>query len=131
MSGLDLTHQVLVDDHVAERLRATGTAVGTFFAELVDAYCDALERLTGRREGALHDPCAVLAITHPHLFEFRPRRVVVELDGTHTRGMTVVDERFDPPAGSHGVVEVGYVADGPAVLDLVVDAVREPSAADR
>ena len=122
MSGLNLTDQVVVGDGTIERLRGAGTEVGTFFADLLDAYCDAVERLTGRREGALHDPCAVLAVTHPHLFEFRPRRVVVELDGTHTRGMTVVDARLDARPGAGASADVGYVADGAAILDLVVEA---------
>ena len=43
--------------------------------------------------GPLHDPCAVLALTHPELFAFQDRHVMVETRGQHTRGMTVVDQR--------------------------------------
>ena len=51
-----------------------------------------LERLTGKRQVAMHDPVAILAVTHPELFVFQRRHVEVELAGAFTRGMTVVDE---------------------------------------
>ena len=41
----------------------------------------------------IHDVCAVLALTYPDLFTRRLAHVTVETDGTHTRGMTVVDLR--------------------------------------
>ena len=34
-----------------------------------------------------------MALTHPHLFERRFAHVVVETQGRHTRGMTLVDMR--------------------------------------
>ena len=40
-----------------------------------------------------HDPCAVLAVTHPDLFEFVSMHVDVETEGDLTRGMTVFDQR--------------------------------------
>ena len=43
--------------------------------------------------GAIHDPLAVMALSHPHLFERVERHVVVETRGEHTRGMTVIDQR--------------------------------------
>ena len=93
MCGLNLTHQVMTTDSTAARLRAAGTPVASFAGEIFDDLHGRLERLTGYREAALHDPCAVLAVTHPELIETAPRAVSVELDGTLTRGMTVVDRR--------------------------------------
>ena len=95
MSGLDLTHQFVVDDRLATDLAATGTPGGAVLAGLVTTYLDRMEQLGGTRRGGLHDPCAVLAVTHPHLVERTARQVEVELAGSHTRGMTVVDLR--PP----------------------------------
>ena len=81
-----------------------------------------MQELAGERRAALHDPCAVLALTHPHLLRFEPRAVDVELAGRLTRGMTVVDERTlrrrDPPN-----VEVGYEIDADAALEVVLEAV--------
>jgi inosine-uridine nucleoside N-ribohydrolase len=42
---------------------------------------------------AVHDPCAVMALTHPELFTRSQSHVVVETTGEHTRGMTVIDQR--------------------------------------
>ena len=80
-----------------------------------------MEALTGRRSAALHDPCAVLAVTHPELLETQPRQVRVELEGRLTRGMTVVDERLlkQPPAAN---AKMAYSIDAERALELVVEA---------
>ena len=99
MAGLDLTSQFPVDDALADDLRALGGRGSSVLADLVGSYLDQAERLTGRRRGGLHDPCAVLAVTHPDLIGSELRRVDVELAGRLTRGMTVVDRRPAPPGG--------------------------------
>jgi inosine-uridine nucleoside N-ribohydrolase len=45
------------------------------------------------RGAAVHDPLAVLALTHPDLFERTSAHVVVETAGVHTVGQTVIDKR--------------------------------------
>ena len=60
----------------------------------------------------------MLAVTHPHLFEFTNHRVRIELDGTHTRGMTVIDRRV-----ARGPVEVARRVDASRALQLIGDAV--------
>jgi inosine-uridine nucleoside N-ribohydrolase len=42
---------------------------------------------------AVHDPLAVMCLTHPHLFGWRDAHVMVETHGELTRGMTVIDNR--------------------------------------
>lgn len=94
MAGLDLTRQFGIDATRRSAIAALGTAPARFAAELMLAYGAAYTRLLGPGAGApLHDPCAVLAVTRPELFASEPRHVTVELCGTHTRGMTVVDRR--------------------------------------
>ena len=125
MAGLDLTHQFVVDDDLATALRATGTDGGVMLADLVLAYLDQVEAIRGIRQGGFHDPCAVLAVTHPDLVARTLRRVEVELAGTHTRGMTVVDQR--PPPGHDdpgGNVWHGHTLDHPAALAALLEAVR-------
>ena len=125
MAGLDLTHQFVVDDDLATALRATGSNGGVMLADLVLAYLDQVEAIRGIRQGGFHDPCAVLAVTHPDLVRRTLRRVDVELAGTHTRGMTVVDQR--PPPGHDdpdGNVWHGHTLDHPAALAALLDAVR-------
>lgn len=93
MAGLDLTHQFLIDRPRVEQVRALGNTVARFSAELLEFFINAYEDSYGEAIGPLHDPCSVLAVTHPHLFSSEHRHVDVELYGTLTRGMTVVDRR--------------------------------------
>jgi inosine-uridine nucleoside N-ribohydrolase len=124
MCGLDLTHQVCVDDALVERLGALATPIGAFTAAMLRHYRDRVHALVGLDLAALHDPCAVLAVTHPDLFAFGSHAVRVELDGRHTRGMTVIDRR----APVTGTVEVAWTVDAPAALRLVGDAVAQAPA---
>lgn len=94
MCGLNVTHQFMIYEDDVARIRALGNPVATFAAELLSFYGQAYaDAFFGRAEGPLHDPCAVLAVTHPELLKTEPRHVEIELRGEHTRGMTVVDER--------------------------------------
>ncbi len=124
MAGLDLTHQFVVDDELSDRLRAIGNAGGLMLADLVVSYLDNVEAIRGIRRGGLHDPCAVLAISHPDVVEHVMRNVSVELNGALTRGMTVVDQR--PPAGvddESGNVWHGHALAADRARDLLIEAV--------
>ncbi|MCP3987971.1 MAG: ribonucleoside hydrolase [Actinomycetia bacterium] len=124
MAGLDLTHQFVVDDELASRLRAHSTDGAAMLADLVMAYLDQLEAIRGVRRGGLHDPCAVLAVTHPEIVGRTRRRVEVELSGTHTRAMTVVDQRLPPGVDDPtGNVWHGHTLDHPAALAALMEAV--------
>ncbi len=124
MAGLDLTHQFTVDDALSADLRALGGPGAILLADLVDGYLDNAERVTGRRWGGLHDPCAVLAVTHPEVIESELRRVEVELAGTFTRGMTVVDLRAGDRRSSEAPnVHHGHTLDHPTARRLVLEAV--------
>ena len=56
---------------------------------------------------AMHDVCSVLALTHAHLFESSQKFVAVDVNGNHTRGMTVIDDRqlVQRPAATATVLE--------------------------
>lgn len=120
MAGLDLTHQFVVDDALAADVRVLGTPGAVVIADLIDSYLDQVEAVRGRRQGGLHDPCAVLAVTHPEVIDHTPRPVDVELTGTLTRGMTVVDQRANP--GREPNVAHGHRLDHVAARRLVLGA---------
>ena len=127
MCGLNLTHQFQTSDSHTERLRTADTPKATFAAQIFDDLHDRMEALIGRRASAMHDPCAVLAITHPHLLDIKPRAVAVELAGTLTRGMTVVDQR-DSRRRDRANANVAYGIDAEGAWDVVLeslDAARE------
>ena len=92
-AGFNLTQQFLSDDDLISELRAAERSIPSFVADLYTYMHARMEDLIGVRQAALHDPCAVLAVTHPDLFEFVSMHVDVETEGDLTRGMTVFDQR--------------------------------------
>lgn len=93
LADLDLTHQFLIDQRRVEQVRAVGTQAARFSADLLQFFVQAYKTAYGEDAGPLHDPCSVLALTHPQLFRRQRLHVAVELQGQLTRGMTVVDRR--------------------------------------
>jgi inosine-uridine nucleoside N-ribohydrolase len=125
MTPLDLTLQVLVNERHLGMLRQAATPTSILVAELLDFY-SARQRAQGKEStGAVHDPVAVLTVTHPDLFELHEFRVDVELTGTHTRGMTVADRRERlPDRPNNAQIALGARAD--EVLALIIDAAIDP-----
>ena len=94
MSGLDVTHQFQA---TPERIAAVRALPGRLASVLADLFAFFSETYVSRHYdmagAAVHDPCAVLALTHPDVFERVASHVVVETTGEHTRGQTVIDRR--------------------------------------
>lgn len=120
VNGLNLTHQVQVSEDELKFIdRASpGSPRTDFIDQNFARIIERLRNLTGTSEVAMHDPCAVFAVTHPELFDFVPREVSVELDGTLTRGMTVVDER-SRVGREETKVKVGYKVKADAIKKLM------------
>jgi inosine-uridine nucleoside N-ribohydrolase len=124
MAGLDLTHQLLATPPRIAALRARPGRAAAVFADLFGFYAGTFfdrhdETVTG---GAVHDPCAVLALTHPELFEREARHVAIETAGRLTRGMTVIDRRTlkERPAPTCDVLTR---IDADAAWDVIVEAI--------
>ena len=123
MCGLNLTHQFMITGSELERIRAKSNRTAAFVADMLEFYANRYaDRHFGRLEGPLHDPCAVLAVTHPELFELRPRHVAIERTGEHTRGMTVVDER-EVVSTAPANVRVAYHIDARRAFELLLEAI--------
>ncbi len=123
MVGLNVTHTVLVDWPFVQRVRELDTPPARFAGDLLAAFVTAYSKMS-RQPGfaPIHDPCALLWITHPGLFGSVPARVDIELAGAFTRGMTVVDlrEAADITAAN---ADVAMSADSARVLDLLYETV--------
>jgi inosine-uridine nucleoside N-ribohydrolase len=130
LCGLDLTHQVTGSPELVARLRDVGGPAAQLCAEVVETELAAFGRFaTSSPLPPLHDPVALLAVTHPQLFERRRTPIHVETGGTHSRGATLVDRRLVTAEGTRpGEADVSthwvHHVDGPAALDLIVDACR-------
>lgn len=125
MAGLDVTHQFQATPARIKRLRAIGGTLAISLADLLVFFSMMYQRNHDEghlQGGAMHDPLAVLALTHPALFERTNRHVVVETKGEYTRGMTVIDERRLTERKASNVAVLTYV-DAEAAFDLVTAAV--------
>jgi inosine-uridine nucleoside N-ribohydrolase len=123
MAGLDLTHQLLATpprvDAVRRRPGRAAAVFADLFAFFSSTYIGRHDDIAG---GAVHDPCAVLALTHPGLFERQRRHVAIETAGHLTRGMTVIDRRIlkERPAPNCDVLTR---IDADAAWDVIVEAI--------
>jgi inosine-uridine nucleoside N-ribohydrolase len=128
MVGLDVTHQVLATSAVLEALRAQGTPLANTCADLLLFFAQAYRTLFAMPDPPLHDPLAVLAVTHPHWFTWKTCNVAVETEGTYTRGATVVD--LDGVTGRPANAEVALSVDVERFWQLMLDAVARLGAPD-
>ena len=123
MSGLNLTHQVQISESELKRIdrESPDNPLTRFIDQNFARVIESLRGLTGSSAVAMHDPCAVFAVTHSELFEFVPRDVSVELTGSLTRGMTVVDERLRV-LQKETKVRVGYEVEADVIKNLIFKA---------
>ena len=128
MSGLDLTHQFQATLERIDLVRAVPGRLAALLADLLVFFSNAyVGNHDNMRGAAVHDPCAVMALTHPHLFERAERHVVVETRGRHTVGMTLIDSRrlLDRPDPNCAVLTT---VDADAAFDVVVQSIASFSA---
>jgi purine nucleosidase len=121
MIGLETCRQVTVGRADVEALRAVGTDRALLLADLLDAYV----RIASPDASApmsLYDPTAAAGMVEPTCLRWEPAHMVVELAGTHTRGMTVVERRPRRLATRPPNVEVAVAADAARVRAVVMDA---------
>ena len=94
MAGLDVTHQFQTTTARIDQLHALPGQLAAVLADLMQFFSDNYVKRHDDMHGApVHDPCAVMALTHPELFARAKCHVTVETVGEHTRGMTVIDQR--------------------------------------
>lgn len=92
MAGLDVTQKAYVTDAENDAIKAQGNKVSVYVSQLIEFYRQYHYKVEGFPGCTLHDPCAVAALVHPEIFEFLDCHVDVELHGSLTRGMTVIDK---------------------------------------
>jgi inosine-uridine nucleoside N-ribohydrolase len=108
MCGLDVTHTFVATPERVDMVRALPGRLPAVLTDLLEFFSRSyVARHADMRGAAVHDPLAVLALTHPHLVSTTPHHVDVETHGSLTRGMTVIDRRtlVDRPAANCTVVE--------------------------
>lgn len=128
MAGLDVTHQFIVTPERIATVDALATPFTTMIADLFRFFSgNYISRHDHIRGAALHDPLAVLALSHPELFTGTDRYVTVETRGEHTAGMTVIDRRDISDRHAPNVHVLDRV-DADAAWQLVLDGLRTAAA---
>ncbi len=90
MCGLDVTEKAIVYPKDWERIRALKNPVAEVVAGWFDFFFIHMSAL-GWKGCLLHDPCAVMSLVHPEIFDIRDYYVDIELSGRYCRGATVAD----------------------------------------
>ena len=121
MVGLDLTHQALATDEVAERIAAVPGSLSQFTLGLFTFFRKAYQDAQGFDFPPVHDPCTLAYLIDPTIVETVKVPVDVELNGSLTTGMTVADFRAPAPEDCH--TKVATRLDVPGFWGLVVDAI--------
>lgn len=122
MVGLDLTHQALATDEVADRIAAVGTKPAKFVGELLEFFGHTYKDAQGFDFPPVHDPCAVAYVIDPSVMTTQRVPLDVELTGSLTLGMTVAD--FRAPAPEDCNTSVAMELDQDKFWGLVVDALE-------
>ena len=121
MVGLDLTHQALATDEVAERIAAVPGSLSQFTLGLFTFFRKAYQDAQGFEFPPVHDPCTLAYLIDPTIVETVKVPLDVELNGSLTTGMTVADFRAPAPEDCH--TKVATRLDAPQFWGLVVDAI--------
>jgi purine nucleosidase/pyrimidine-specific ribonucleoside hydrolase len=111
MCGLDVTHQALATPEVCARIAGLGTPLASVCVELLTFFASTYRELWGFTSPPVHDPVAVAAVIDPGVVSTVYVPVAVELNGTHTRGATVVDLAHRTGRPSNASVAVGLDVD--------------------
>lgn len=90
MAGLDVTERALVYPEDVDRIRELKTPISDIVAKWLDFF-GGTHAAMGYKGWPLHDPCAVLALIKPELFEIKPAHLSVDTSGLYSRGETLAD----------------------------------------
>lgn len=93
MCGLNVTRYASLSESALDKLEASGYDLARLIAKILRVRLERIRATYDLESISIHDPCAVLALTHPKILSFRSMHVDVELTGELTRGMTVCDQR--------------------------------------
>ncbi len=106
--GLDVTHQTYLEPADLGPLETLDTDRARFLLQIIGFITNAYGELSGWPRCVLHDPLAAGVAVHPDLVKTEFRHTAVEVQGTFTRGMTVVDRRgrHSEPPNLHVALEV-------------------------
>ncbi|MEP1522513.1 nucleoside hydrolase [Ascidiaceihabitans sp.] len=108
--GLDVTTQISFFQSDYDDMAEKSPKAGGFLKDIGEFYMRFYETVTGKYQGYLHDPAALIACEAPELFTMRDVRLQVITEGENIGEMV-------PHASSERVCKVCMDVDIPAVLN--------------
>jgi inosine-uridine nucleoside N-ribohydrolase len=122
---LDVSEQLSIDARAFEALSSSqGTLLQQYLSVIFGPLLAYYRVVFNRNSCPIHDPLAVALGLHPQLFQLRHMAVTVELNGTLTRGVTVIDERPEAELDNlQSPIQIVEKANLQAVRDLLADVV--------
>ena len=120
MSGLDVTERALMKPADFEKIGKLSNPVSRIVKEWLEFF-HVFHKNLGYEGAPMHDPCAVMVLLHPEIFEMKSMYVAVDTEGEYTRGATVPD-RFGH-LGKEPNAEVVMGLDLPKFTEYLVKAV--------
>ena len=121
MCGLDVTEKAIILPKDFSKILDVGNQVAGIVVKWLEFFCKFPMEL-GYEGPMIHDPCAVLALIHPEIFEMRELYVDIELEGAVTRGETVADFRSWTDKKPNAVCALEI--DRARFLDLLIEALH-------
>jgi inosine-uridine nucleoside N-ribohydrolase len=118
MIGLDVTHEALMLESDAERLRGAGRT-GRMVAELFDFFHRFHAQTYGLNGSPIHDAVAVAHVFRPDLVTTEHRHVAIDCASELCRGRTVVD--LWRRTGNEPNAHVGVAIDGRGFVELLLE----------
>jgi pyrimidine-specific ribonucleoside hydrolase len=118
--GLDVFRQVTLTEAEVACLEGAGQP----WSPMLGGLLHYIQRRFGQAEPGLGDGGTVAATILPDTLTTHPHRVDIELTGTHTRGMTVVDRRIASKDARHAAppnADVAYAIDARRAARLFVE----------
>ncbi|WNV83185.1 nucleoside hydrolase [Umezawaea sp. Da 62-37] len=127
---MDATNHAWAGEQWFGRLARHGSRQATYAHDVVGHYLDFYSRFDVTRRGErgclMQDPMAAVLLVEAEMATFENHAVSVELAGTYTRGMTVVDLRgYDTtmdPTSSRPPIRVATKVDHVGTKTLVIDS---------
>jgi len=123
MCGLDVTHQALVTSKVFTRLQEIGTPLSETIIGLLKFFAKTYDEVFEMPDPPLHDPVAIALLIDRTVVKSRFVNVQVELNGTLTRGATVVD--IYGRLGESANCNVALELDADKFWEMMLDAIKK------
>jgi len=93
MCGLNVTLKATLTNIELNEMSEFHNTISDIGVKILSSYIDT--------DAAIHDPCAILAITDSDMFEYKDQYIQIDIRSGITQGMSYVDESHNPDKKSN------------------------------